>query len=185
MVEDSRTSADDASCRGTGRAQSWLFCAGGRWPVAVAAERLGTAPCAGGSYAEFRRSAMRAVADSRQLRAALHVGVLSPADRVGQFFLLRKYDDSPNNTLVPIDRCLAVYVDLIRLLIHLLVVLDVVVDRGSIVLRRHVEALFQLNSAYRVDPEGHVRAVFLNGRIFGNQVHLGSLHTVDRLISQV
>src|SRR5882724_9512938 len=131
MVEDSRTSADDPSCCGACGAQSWLFCAGGYRPVVVAAKRLGAAPCSGGGDDGFFRSALRAAADARQLGAALYAGVLSSADRVGQFSFFFKNDDSSDNTLVFVARCLAVCVDLIWLLIHLLVVLDIGVDGGT------------------------------------------------------
>src|SRR5260370_15367675 len=127
MVEVARTSADDPARRGIGRAQSWIFCPGGRWLVAMATKRLGAAPCPGGSNDGFCRPALRAAADPRQFGATLYAGVFSLADRVGEFCIsLRR--------LVLVARCLAVCVDLIRFLINLLVVFYVGVNCGSIVL---------------------------------------------------
>ena len=80
---------------------------------------------------------------------------------------------------------LAVDFDLIRLLVDLLVVFDVRVDRGPIVSVRHIETLFQLNVAYRVDPDGHVSTVIANGGILGDQIQLGCLDALDRLVPQV
>ncbi len=72
-------------------------------------------------------------ADARQLGAALHAGVLPAAHRVGKLSLSLGLGKLVETTLVLVVRGLGVRVDLVWLLIDLLVVLDVVVDRGSIV----------------------------------------------------
>jgi len=79
----------------------------------------------------------------------------------------------------------AVLVDLVGFFVDLLVVFDVGVDRGAVVPRGHVEALFQLNAAYRVDPDGHVGTVVADGWILGDEVELGGLDSVYYLIAKV
>src|SRR5271155_1013256 len=83
MVEVGRC-ADDAACRRAGCNQSWLLCLRRRRAVAVATKWLGVSDGVGGSYGGLCGFTLRAAADSGQFGAAIHAGVFSVADCLGE-----------------------------------------------------------------------------------------------------
>ena len=106
--------------------------------MALATKWLGAAPCFGMGDVGFCRSSLRVVADARQFRAALYARIFPLADCVGQLFLPRKKPYPPASRLVLVlmlvDGRFVIGIDLIRLLVDFLVVLDVGIDGGLIVL---------------------------------------------------
>ena len=129
---------------------------------------LGIAPRVGRGNGGLCCAPLSFVADAGQFRAALHAGVFSAADRVGKFLFcshdgekrgelaakLRLCSETRGGSgkdlvpaLVLVDGRFAAGLDLVRLLVDLLVVLDVGVDRGLVVARRLIEALLQLDGA--------------------------------------